>query len=517
LTVLAILSASSNISVEGSDVAVGAKRRNQTPATFRFHRPKKFATLAAMPIPVISTAQMREWEAATWAAGQTEAEVIRRVGKRVARRARKLTRAGDTILFLIGKGHNGDDARAAAKQLEGRRAEVLEVFLPDTDLLPLESALNEKPALIVDGLFGLGLNRPLSEAWQQIISTINTSQIPVLAVDMPSGLNADTGEIFGAAIEAAVTLTVGAPKTGMLAPAAWPFVGRLEVAADVGLVPCPLVSELNWTEPEDFEQFPPARPVAGNKGSFGHVAIVAGSFGYHGAAVLTVRGAQRAQPGLATVFPQEDVFHPVAAQLQSAMVKIWKPETKFPENTSALLIGPGLAAPEIFDALKKFTRQLWRAAGFPLVVDASALDFLDEEPFQKNSIRVLTPHPGEAARLLKTTAAVVQANRPAALRELSKKFGDCWVVLKGHETLVGRSTGNIFVNGSGNAQLAQGGSGDLLAGFIAGLLAQPALAADVETTLRYAVWQHGAAADKLSLTRHNWTVEDLAAELGNAR
>jgi NAD(P)H-hydrate epimerase len=91
------------------------------------------------------------------------------------------------------------------------------------------------------------------------------------------------------------------------------------------------------------------------------------------------------------------------------------------------------------------------------------------------------------------------------------------VVLKGHETLVGRSTGNIFVNGSGNPHLAQGGSGDLLAGFIAGLLAQPALSADVETTLRYAVWQHGAAADKLSLARGNWTVEDLAAEIGNAR
>ena len=114
-----------------------------------------------MPIPVISIAQMREWEPATWATGQTEAEVIRRVGKRVARRARKLTRAGDTIFFLIGKGHNGDDARAAAKQLEGRRAEMLEMSLPDNYLLPLESALEEKPALIMDGLFGIGLNRPL--------------------------------------------------------------------------------------------------------------------------------------------------------------------------------------------------------------------------------------------------------------------------------------------------------------------------------------------------------------------
>ena len=202
-----------------------------------------------MPIPVISIAQMREWEQATWATGQTEAEVIRRVGKRVARRARKLTRAGDTILFLVGKGHNGDDARAAAKQLEGRRAEVLEMFLPDTDLLPLEQALQEKPALIVDGLFGIGLNRPLSEAWQKIISTINAAKIPVLAIDVPSGLNADTGETFGAAIEATVTLTIGAPKSGLLAPAAWPLVGRLEVAKDIGLVPCPLATCLLYTSP----------------------------------------------------------------------------------------------------------------------------------------------------------------------------------------------------------------------------------------------------------------------------
>jgi len=470
-----------------------------------------------MPIPVISVAQMRAWEAATWAAGQTEAEVIRRVGKRVARRARKLTRAGDTILFLVGKGHNGDDARAAAKQLEGRAGEVLEMFLPDTGLLPLETALKEKPALIVDGLFGLGLNRPLSEAWQKIIAAINDSKIPVLAVDVPAGLNADTGGHFGACIQAAVTLTVGAPKIGLLAPAAWPFAGRLEVAEDIGLIPCPLQSELNWTLPDDFEFFPPPRPVAGHKGDFGHVAIIAGSFGYHGAAVLAARGAQRAQPGLVTVFTQEDVFHPVAAQLQSAMVNLWKPDLKLPEKTSAVLVGPGLAAPKLPDELRKDVRHWWRNLKIPFIADASALDFLAAEPFQKNLIRVLTPHPGEAARLLKTNAAQVQADRPAALRELSKKFGGCWVVLKGHQTLVGRSEGNVFVNPSGNAHLAQGGSGDLLAGFIAGLLAQPALSADAEKTLRYAVWQHGAAADQLSATRTNWTVEDLAIELGNAR
>jgi NAD(P)H-hydrate epimerase len=468
-----------------------------------------------MPVPVISIAQMREWESTTWAAGQTEAEVIRRVGKRIARRAHKLTRDGDTILFLVGKGHNGDDARAAAKEISERKTDVLEIFLPDTDLLPLESKLREKPALIVDGLFGIGLNRPLSADWQKIIAAITASGIRVLAIDVPSGLNADTGENFGACIETTITLTVGAPKTGLLAPAAWPFVGRLEVTEDVGLVPCPLASELNWTLPEDFENFPPARPAAGHKGDFGHVAIVAGSFGYHGAAVLAARGAQRAQPGLATVFTQELVYHSVAAQLQSAMVKVWKPELKFPESTTALLAGPGLAAPDLSADMTKAARHWWRDIACPFVVDASALDFLAADPFPKKFIRVLTPHPGEAARLLKSTPQKVQADRVAALRELSKRFGGAWVVLKGYQTLIGRETGNIFVNSSGNPQLAQGGSGDLLAGFIAGLLAQPALQADVEKVLRYAVWAHGAAADKLSAACSNWTVEDLAAEIGN--
>ena len=470
-----------------------------------------------MPIPVISSAQMREWEAATWATGLAEDDVIRRVGKRVARRARQLTHAGDTILFLIGKGHNGEDARAAAQQIEGRRAEGLELFLPDTDLMPLENALKKKPALIVDGLFGIGLNRPLSEAWQKIIATINTSKIPVLAIDVPSGLNADTGGTYGAAIEATVTLTIGAPKTGLLASAAGPLVGILEVTEDVGLVPCPLQAELNWTQPEDFKHYPPPRKAGGNKGDFGHVAIMAGSFGLQGAAVLTTRGAQRAQPGLATAYTEEDVFHPVAAQLQSAMVNIWKPEAKLPEKISALVIGPGLAATKRADDWRAYTRRLWRGADFPLVVDASGLDFLMDDSFPKNFIRVLTPHPGEAARLLKTTVANVQANRVAALRTISQKHGDCWVVLKGQQTLVGRSQGNIFMNSSGNPHLAQGGSGDVLAGYIAGLLAQPALQSEVETTLRYAVWQHGAAADKLTHARGNWIVEELAAEIGNVR
>ena len=480
-------------------------------------RPDKICHAHSMPLPIINVAQMRQWEKATWATGQTETEVIRRVGKRVARRARKLTRADDFIVILAGKGHNGDDARAAKPHLDGRKVKLLELLLPASDLLKVEMVLREKPALVIDGIFGIGLNRPLSEAWQKIINAVNAAKLPVLAIDVPSGLNAENGEHFGAAIAAAVTLAVGTPKIGLLAPAAWPFVGRLEIADDVGLVPCPAKSELNWTLTDDFQNFPPARPVAGHKGSFGHATIIAGSFGFHGAAVLTARGAQRAQPGLVTLLTQPEVFAPVAAQLSAAMVNVWQPESQLPENASALLIGPGLASPKNSGGLRTFTRQLWREAKTPLIVDASALDFLVAENFPTDAIRVLTPHPGEAARLLETTTEKIQANRVQSLRELSKKFGGAWIILKGHQTLIGRTDGDIFVNPSGNPHLAQGGSGDLLAGFLTGLLAQPALQKEAAKTIRYAVWQHGAAADQLQAKRTNWTIEDLAAEIGNAQ
>jgi NAD(P)H-hydrate epimerase len=496
-------------------------------------RLKNFCHARAMPIPVINLAQMREWERATWAAGQTEAEVIRRVGKKIAGRALQLTRADDAILILAGKGHNGDDARAAQKFLHERKIILLSVTDPKravvefqrrTGVAPVSnfsfSAGDRRdacPTLIIDGLFGVGLNRPLEDDWKNFIAAVNASKIPVLAADVPSGLNAETGQNFGAAIEASVTLTVGAPKIGMLAQAAWPFVGRLEVADDVGLISFPMKSELNWTLPEDFENFPPPRPVAGHKGSFGHLVAVAGSFGFHGASVLVARGAQRAQPGLVTLFTQKNIYPVVASQLQAVMVSVWSAKIKLPESASTILIGPGLAAPEIARKLKTFTRKLWRDSELPMVADASALDWLSPGKFHDEAIRVVTPHPGEAARLLNTTAQKVQANRASSLREISKRLGNCWVVLKGNQTLVGRSVGEIFVNSSGNPHLAQGGSGDTLAGFLAGLLAQPALQTDAGKTIRYAVWQHGAAADKLQATRANWTVEDLADEIGDAR
>lgn len=470
-----------------------------------------------MSVPVIRTGQMREWEQATWAGGQTEGEVIRRVGEQVARRALELTRANDFILLLAGKGHNGDDVRAARPHLPDRRVELFNVTSPAASLRQLEIFLGQNPALVVDGLFGIGLNRPLDEDWIAFITRLNGAQRRVLAVDVPSGLDADTGEPFGVAVQASVTLTVGTPKQGLLRHHTATCVGRLEVLSDVGLIPCPHTAELNWVLPEDFHAYPPARPVAGHKGSFGHLAILAGSVGYHGAAVLAARGAQRAQPGLITVITHEPAYFQVAIQLQSAMVRPWSPEVSLPGDYSAVLVGPGLAAKDVPEDLRTQIRKLWSDALVPVIADASALDWLPMGHVPKNSIRVVTPHPGEAARLMRATPPKVQENRLQAVRDVSKNFGHCWVVLKGHQSLIGRSEGEVFVNASGNPQMAQGGSGDVLGGFIAGLLAQPALQAEVGLALRYAVWQHGAAADALETRQHNWTVEDLAREIGNQR
>ncbi|MFM2082816.1 MAG: hypothetical protein RL380_1507, partial [Verrucomicrobiota bacterium] len=358
-----------------------------------------------MPTPVISVAQMRDWETASWAAGISQAEVIRRVGQILAQKIAELTRPGELVVLLAGKGHNGDDTRAIQEFLHDRRVALLNVTEPNESLPRLSQLLGESPALVVDGLFGLGLNRPLDDGWKKFIATLNTARPRILAVDVPSGLNADSGEPQGDAVRATLTLTLGAVKRGLLAPSAGAFVGRLEVATDIGLLPCSVKNELNWISSADFAGFPPWRAASTHKSNYGHLAIVAGSLGYHGAAVLATRGAQRAQPGLVTLFTMESVFHACAAQLQSAMVNAIKPQIVFPEKTSTLLFGPGLAAPTVPEDIKAVMRRIWLEAPIPIIVDASALAWLPLYPLAREVIRVITPHPGEAARLLKTTTA----------------------------------------------------------------------------------------------------------------
>ena len=470
-----------------------------------------------MPIPVISVAQMREWEKVTWASGVLEDAVMRHAGAAVASVAERLTQPDDLILVLAGKGHNGDDAAYGSEFIRNRRCELIRVIDPEVSSKEIAARLQHHPALIVDGLFGIGLNRPLSGAWMKLIEHINSAGVRILSVDVPSGLSADSGLPLDVAIRADFTITFGAVKQGMIKTNAALFTGRIEVAPEIGLQPYPFATEVNWVVADDFKKFPPPRPISGHKGTFGHLAVVAGSPGYHGAAVLAARGAQRAQPGLITLFTHEAVWAPVAAQLQSVMVHGGQDELSLPETCTAVLIGPGLASAEVSEKLKRATRRLWQDSPLAIIVDASALDWLPDGPCPEKALRVITPHPGEAARLLQSSSAEVQRDRVSAVRELSRRWGGCHVVLKGHQTIIGHGREELSVNSSGNPHLAQGGSGDLLAGYLGGLLAQPELQHQPGLTLRYAVWQHGAAADALLAKRPNFTIEDLAGEIGLSR
>jgi len=470
-------------------------------------------------MPVLTVAQMRQWEKATWASGVREESVMHRAGQAVARAAESLTRAGDLVLFLAGKGHNGDDAAFAAEHLTGRRKEVLRVNEPE--LSTLETLLARRPALIVDGLFGIGLNRPLSSPWCGFVDRINATGLPILAVDVPSGLDAEIGLPMGAAIRASFTLTLGAAKRGLIGTAAAPFVGRLRVAHDIGLVPCPFTTDIATIAPEDFDGFPPRRPLTGHKGTFGHLAILAGSRGFHGAAVLAARGAQRAQPGLITLHVPESIYVPVASQLQAVMVRPYLDWPELVQGTTAVtavLVGPGLASNDLAPRVRDAVRSLWQHAKLPVLADASALDWLPGgptiDPTSEGALRVITPHPGEAARMLDVSTADVHKDRQAALRALSERYRNCWVLLKGHQTLVGQGSEPLAVNLSGNPHMAQGGSGDLLAGYVAGLLAQPELQKNPVQALHFAVWQHGAAADEVFDSRPNFTMEEMAEWLG---
>ena len=442
---------------------------------------------------------------------------MRRAGEAVARLAERMTRSGELILFLAGKGHNGDDAAYACDFVRERERLLSRVIDPEISAAEFEGHLARRPALLVDGLFGVGLNRPLSGVWMSLIERINRAGLPTLSVDVPSGLSADTGLPLDVAIRATTTLTFGAVKHGLLKSTAAPFVGRLEVATEIGLTPYPFDTELSLSLPGDFKHFPPARMAAGHKGTFGHLAILAGSAGYHGAAVLAARGAQRAQPGLITVCPHADVYLPIASQLQAAMVKPWSSEPELPDTCTGVLVGPGLAAKNLEEPFHRMVRRLWQDSPLPVIVDASALAWLPPGPCEEHALRAITPHPGEAARMLQWTTTDVQRDRIRAARELSRRWGNCHAVLKGHQTVILQGRGEATVNNSGNPHLAQGGSGDLLAGFLGGLWAQPELQKQAGRALRYGVWQHGAAADCLLSAKPAFTIEDLAAVLGDVR
>ncbi|MFO1460016.1 MAG: NAD(P)H-hydrate dehydratase [Verrucomicrobiota bacterium] len=470
-----------------------------------------------MSVPVLTIAEMRSWEETTWTAGVRSKEVIARVGQALAARVLGLTGNSDRILILAGRGNNGADARAALAHLESRNVDILEVSDPAQAMPAWNSARRRRPALVVDALFGIGLNRALDPSWCSFIESVNAAGFRVVSVDVPSGIDADTGRHWGAVIRADLTLTVGAPKRGLLAAEAWPSVGRLETIRDVGLVGDPVGSDdRNWVLDSDFLDWPPRRAVAGNKGDFGRLVVLAGSVGYAGAGILSLRGASRARPGLLAALVPDSIHAVVSGHVPSAMVHPFSPRHALLERASAILVGPGLADPGLSELWRQEVLRLWSEFPGLLVVDASSLAWIQPAPARstKSGIRVITPHPGEAARFLGCTAGDVQSDRPAALRKLAKGW-EALVILKGHQTLVGGAEGRIWVNSTGNPGLAQGGTGDVLAGFLAGLLAQPALRDRWSEAAAYGVWEHGRTADRLEAARRNWTAEDLAEAIGS--
>ncbi|HPC84375.1 MAG TPA: NAD(P)H-hydrate dehydratase [Thermoanaerobaculaceae bacterium] len=431
------------------------------------------------------------------------------------------------IAVVCGPGNNGGDGLACARQLRCRGAEVeIAVLVPEAalrgdagvqltlarryglqpvmvgdDLGGLDEVLG-RADLIVDALFGTGLDRPLEGRWAEVVRRLNASPAQVVAVDVPSGLSGSSGEVPGEAVEAAVTVTFAAPKLPhVLPPACWRC-GEVAVA-DIGIPPWVLEARavLGVVELADVAAWLPDRPADAHKGRFGHLLVVAGRFGRAGAAALAARAAVVAGAGLVTVATAEKAVGPVQALVPEAMVD---PLLDEPDGAAladgfeaslgkatALAVGPGMGTGEREGRMLEWLLEHFSG---PLVLDADALTLLAErvEVLRGRSApTVLTPHAGELGRLLGWPTARVVADRRAAARELAARSGAV-VLAKGARSLVVGGGRLDLVNPTGSPGLATGGSGDVLTGLVGSLLAQGLGASEAAAA---GAWLHGRAAE----------------------
>lgn len=383
--------------------------------------------------------------------------------------------------------------------------------------------------LVVDAMFGTGLKTPLSGFHGTVVDDLNSLGLPIVSVDLPSGLSADTNDVIGPAVDADLTVTLGAPKLPLVLPPARLLAGDF-VVADIG-IPAGVIEALDGPRVELLTRervraIVPERDEAAHKGNFGHVLVVAGSRGKSGAAHLAAAGALRSGAGLVTVATPAS-SQPVVAALGAEYMTEPLDETASGTLTAAALdrvlqlehdviaSGPGLGvAPEVAG----FVHGLVERATVPLVLDADALNAFAAEPgrlsARDNQIIVVTPHPGEMARLLSLSSGEVQANRLESARNLATTRG-LYVVLKGHRTIVATPGGAVFINPTGNPGMATGGTGDVLTGMIAAWLAQ---LNDPEAACLVAVYLHGAAGDLAADDEGQapMTAQDLVVHLGDA-
>lgn len=439
--------------------------------------------------------------------------LMSRAGAATAQLALSLLAAdrADPVLVLAGPGNNGGDALEAAARLAQHGVTVAVVLMADPQRLPVDAlqayqrAVDAKVqfvdrfdvtarwALALDGLFGVGLARALAGPFAAAVEQLNALDCKVLSIDVPSGLDADSGQVFGdsVAVKADTTLTFIADKPGLHTGAGRDYAGHIQVntlGLDVDTYGAPLARLIT---PALFPAVFMARPHASHKGSFGDVSVIGGAVGMSGAVLLAARmaamaGAGRVFAAFASTPPAFDPVHP-ELMCRAADAIDWQ--------YGAMVIGPGLgttrAAHDLLATALASTR--------PLVLDADALNLIAQEyGLQQRLARrrapsLLTPHPAEAARLMGSDTAQVQHNRLSVAAELASRFNAC-VILKGSGSIVAAPDGRLAINTTGNPALATAGSGDVLAGLCGALLAQqhPAW----ETALA-AVWLHGAAADQM--------------------
>ena len=405
--------------------------------------------------PLYTAAEMRAAEERYPGYPETVPELMERAGKAVADVV--LEDFGDArrITVVCGGGSNGGDGRVAARYLEQAGLEVLVV-----DAKAVDAELG-KPDLIVDALFGTGFSGEPRDDAARLIAEMNASGVAIVAVDVPSGVDASTGEVRGGAVNATATVTFHGEKVGLLVtPGA--FLRGSVAIADIGLEPLETEHAGVTT---DILRLVPHRGPRDTKYSAGSVLVVGGSRGMTGAAALAARAAFRADAGyVAIAAPQESL--PVLETLVLEAVKRPLDEVfEAAERAGALALGPGLGRS---DERKALVRRLLEETDLPAVVDADALHGLD--PFSRSAPTVLTPHSGELARLLGREPSWVDAHRLEALARAVDRF-DCVVLLKGYGTLVG-SPGNGALVCAGHPSLATAGTGDVLTGIVGSFLAK---------------------------------------------
>jgi hydroxyethylthiazole kinase-like uncharacterized protein yjeF len=461
--------------------------------------------------PIYRVAELRALEAG--AAGQP---LMERAGLAAAGAARELLAGRPArVLVLAGPGNNGGDAFVVARWLKSWFFDVVVAFRGDAARFSADAAAAHRNwlaaggtttpewpdrggcGLIVDGLFGIGLTRPVDGAYGQWIARANGAGVPILALDVPSGLDADTGVAHAPTIHAAATATFIALKPGMLTADGPDHCGAIGVHAlelDVRTLAPARGERVAWQSLCSELPKPLLRTRQNvHKGSFGTVAIVGGGDGMLGAAILAGRaalhlGAGKVWVGLAASAP------PALDWVQPELM-LRPADRVLDDRPDALVIGPGLGTDE-------HARELLRRAlslAIPTVIDADALTLvagdakLAAAASARNAPTALTPHPAEAARLSGATTASIQADRLSAALELATKLNAA-VVLKGAGSVMAFPDGSWAINASGNAGLASGGTGDVLAGMLGALLAQRV---PIKAALECAVCLHGAAADAL--------------------